>query len=121
MVKLLHGVARRLVHDPQQRLLLLQHLAPLDLDLNGLALPRGRHSGLLQHCCNRVECPQSSTMLRIYWPVIVDTLGCCDTGTPNPSTLITQTRLCAGKVQENDEQHCCRGTGQQEHLLHAAA
>lgn len=51
MVELLDGVPCRLVHDLQQSLLLLQHLAPLDLDLDGLALACGRHSGLLQHGC----------------------------------------------------------------------
>ena len=51
MVKLLNGVPCCLVHNLQQSLLLLQHLPPLDLDLNGLALACGRHSGLLQHGC----------------------------------------------------------------------
>ena len=59
MVKLFNGVPCRLVHDLQQRLLLLQHLSPLDLDLNGLALACGRHSGLLQHGCTD---PQPSSV-----------------------------------------------------------
>ena len=52
-----------------------------------LALPRGRHSGLLQHCCKQTECPQSSTVLCICWPVLVGTLGCCGTDAPDASTL----------------------------------
>lgn len=57
MVKFLDGVPCCLVHDLQQSLLLLQHLSPLDLDLNGLALACGRDSGLLQHGCNQSHGP----------------------------------------------------------------
>ena len=64
MVKFLNGVPSRLVHDFQQSLLLLQHLSPLDLDLNGLALPSGRHSGLLQHGCTGHMLHQSQST----WP-----------------------------------------------------
>ena len=57
MVEFLDGVPGCLVHDLQQSLLLLQHLSPLDLDLNGLALACGRDSGLLQHGCTETLGP----------------------------------------------------------------
>lgn len=51
LVQLVDGVPGVVRHDTQQRLLLRQHLAPLDRDLDGLALPGRRHARLLQHGC----------------------------------------------------------------------
>lgn len=39
----------------QQLPLVIQHLPPLDVNLNGLALPSGRHARLLQHRCHHKQ------------------------------------------------------------------
>ena len=50
----LSGVPRCLGQYLEQGLLVGQHLPPLDLDLDGLPLPRGGHAGLLEHGCRAV-------------------------------------------------------------------
>jgi len=54
-IQLVHTPPSSNAEAPQQLPLVVQHLPPLDVHLNCLALTRGRHPRLLQHRCHQKQ------------------------------------------------------------------